>query len=71
MEVEDISQFSSGLLLSKQGVMNDITCCNTDSESPKRGVESDKTASSSVLGVIFEGNRRKNILFGPIRDFGI
>ena len=48
--------------------MNDITCCDTDSESPTtRGVDSKEKASSSVLGVTFGGNRRKNILFGPIR----
>ena len=52
-----------------RSVMKGITCCNTDSESPTtRGVESDEKASSSVLGVTFGGNRRKNILFGPIRD---
>ena len=50
--------------------MKGITCCNTVSESPTtRGVESDEKASSSVLGVTFGGNRRKNILYGTIRDY--
>ena len=40
------------------------------SESPTtRGVESDEKASSSVLGVTFGGNPRKNILYGTIRDY--
>ena len=44
--------------------MKGITCCNTDSESPTtRGVESDEKASSSLVGVTFGGNRRKNIMW--------
>ena len=50
-------------------VMNNTICCSTDSESPTtRGIESDDKASSSVLGVAFGGNRRKNVQFGPIPD---
>ena len=53
-----------------RSVVQGITCCNTDSESPTtRGVQSDEKASSSVLGVTFGGNRRKNILHGTIRDY--
>ena len=55
-----------------RSVMKGMTCCNTDSESlttSLRGVENDEKASSSVLGVIFGGNRLKNILPGTIRDY--
>ena len=53
-----------------RSVMKGITCCNTVCESPTtRIVETDVKASSSVLGVTFGGNRRKNILCGTIRDY--
>ena len=53
-----------------RSVIKGITYRNTDSESPTtRGVESDEKASSSVLGVTFGGNRRKNILCETIRDY--
>lgn len=52
-----------------RSVMNDIRCCKTDSEPPTtKGIESNDTASSSVLGVILGGNRRRNFQFGQIRD---